>query len=141
MIMFRKKEARRFFIGGILILCLISYAAFAGQAPTNVLDKIHFRSIGPTKQSGRFMQFGVPDARKQPYTFYAAASTGGLWKTTDNGITYQPVFDDENVDALGDVEVAFSDPEIVYVGTGNLSYWGEGMYKSTDGEDRGSLSV
>ena len=50
-----------------------------------------------------------------------------------NGITYRPVFDDENINALGDVEVAFSDPEIVYVGTGNLSYWGEGMYKSTDG--------
>jgi photosystem II stability/assembly factor-like uncharacterized protein len=111
----------------------ISSNVFGWQAPRNVLDKIHFRSIGPSKQSGRFMQVGVPDLSKAPYTFYAAASTGGLWKTTDNGITYESIFDNENVNALGDVEVAFSDPDIVYVGTGNLSYWGEGMYKSTNG--------
>jgi len=111
----------------------LTVSGFAQKVPENVLDQIHFRSIGPTKQSGRFMQVGVPDTRKQPYTFYAAASTGGLWKTTDNGTTYKPIFDNEIIDALGDVEVAFSDPDIVYVGTGNLSYWGEGMYKSTDG--------
>lgn len=131
--MFFKTAAQRFCTGGFCLLCLILSPVFGQQAPTHVLDKIHFRSIGPTKQSGRFMQIGVPDTDKQPYTFYAAASTGGLWKTTDNGITYQPVFDNENINALGDVEVAFSDPEIVYVGTGNLSYWGEGMYKSTNG--------
>jgi len=133
MTMFFKTTAQKFYGGVFLFLCLIAPAVFGGQVPDNVLDKIHFRSIGPTKQSGRFMQVGVPDTRKDPFTFYAAASTGGLWKTTDNGITYIPVFDDENINALGDVEVAFSDPEIVYVGTGNLSYWGEGMYKSTDG--------
>jgi len=131
--MFFKTAAQRFCTGGFCLLCLILSPVFGQQAPTHVLDKIHFRSIGPTKQSGRFMQIGVPDTDKQPYTFYAAASTGGLWKTTDNGSTYQPVFDNENINALGDVEVAFSDPEIVYVGTGNLSYWGEGMYKSTNG--------
>jgi photosystem II stability/assembly factor-like uncharacterized protein len=131
--MFFKTAVLRFCTGGFCLLCLILSPVFGQQAPRNVLDKIHFRSIGPTKQSGRFMQVGVPDTDKQPYTFYAAASTGGLWKTTDNGITYQPIFDNENINALGDVEVAFSDPEIVYLGTGNLSYWGEGMYKSTDG--------
>ncbi|HJO29876.1 MAG TPA: hypothetical protein QGG30_05275, partial [Acidobacteriota bacterium] len=54
--------------------------------PANVLDQIHFRSIGPTKQGGRIMDLGVPDLAKQPFTFYAAASTGGLWKTADNGL-------------------------------------------------------
>ena len=117
----------------VVIAVLIPVIVLGQQTPGNVLDKIHYRSIGPSKQSGRFMQFGVPDLDKQPYTFYAAASTGGLWKTDDNGITYTSIFDNENVNALGDVEVAFSDPDVVYVGTGNLSYWGEGIYKSTNG--------
>ena len=125
-------SAQRLYAGFFLFIFIVSSNAFGWQAP-NVLDEIHFRSIGPSKQSGRFMQVGVPDQSKAPYTFYAAASTGGLWKTTDNGITYESIFDNENVNALGDVEVAFSDPDIVYVGTGNLSYWGEGMYKSTSG--------
>ena len=105
----------------------------ASQVPANILDQIHFRSIGPTKQGGRIMDFGVPDQDKQPFTFYAAASTGGLWKTVDNGLTWEPLFDHENINAIGDVTVAPSDPNVLWVGTGNGSYWGEGMYKSTDG--------
>ncbi len=105
----------------------------ASQVPANILDQIHFRSIGPTKQGGRIMDFGVPDQDKQPFTFYAAASTGGLWKTVDNGLTWKPLFDHENINAIGDVAVAPSDPNVLWVGTGNGSYWGEGMYKSTDG--------
>ncbi len=105
----------------------------ASQVPANVLDGIHFRSIGPTKQGGRIMDFGVPDLEKQPFTFYAAASNGGLWKTTDNGLTWEPLFDHENINAIGDVAVSHYDPNTLWVGTGNGSYWGEGMYKSTDG--------
>ena len=131
--MFHKTAALKPYTGIVLFLFFVSSNVYSWQAPGNVLDRIHFRSIGPSKQSGRFMQVGVPDQSKAPYTFYAAASTGGLWKTTDNGITYESIFDNENVNALGDVEVAFSDPDIVYLGTGNLSYWGEGMYKSTNG--------
>jgi len=112
---------------------LLTSSVYTQSIPDNVVKRIHFRSVGPTKQTGRFMQVGVPDLEKQPFTFYAASSTGGLWKTMDNGITYKPVFDDEETLTLCDVEVAFSDPDIVYVATGNLSYWGSGMYKSTDG--------
>ena len=131
--MFFKTPAHRLCAGIFLLVCLTSSNVFGWQAPRNVLDEVHFRSIGPTKQSGRWMQVGVPDQNKQPYTFYVAAAQGGLWKTTDNGITYTPIFENEDVSALGDVEVAFSDPDIVYVGTGNFLYWGEGMYKSTNG--------
>lgn len=104
--------------------------AYSQATPQNITNQIHFRSIGPTKQSGRFMQVGVPDLNKAPYTFYAASSTGGIWKTTDNGITFDPVFDNEENLSIGDVEVSYSNPNILYVGTGNLSYWGKGMYKS-----------
>lgn len=117
----------------VLLCSLFLTLEVHGQTPGSVLDKIHYRNIGPTKQGGRFMTFAVPDLNKQPYTFYAAASTGGLWKSTDNGITYTPLFQNESVSAIGDVDVSFSDPNIVWVGTGNLSYWGEGVLKSSDG--------
>lgn len=123
----------RLFYCVLLMIILFTSAGFTEKAPDNIIGRIHFRSIGPTKQTGRFMQVGVPDWHKQPYTFYAASSTGGLWKTTDNGITYKPVFDKEDTLVLSDVEVAFSNPNVVYVGTGNLSYWGKGMYRSADG--------
>ena len=112
------------------ILIFFGEIAYFQVTPQNITNQIHFRSIGPTKQSGRFMQVGVPDLNKAPYTFYAASSTGGIWKTTDNGITFDPVFDNEENLSIGDVEVSYSNPNILYVGTGNLSYWGNGMYKS-----------
>ena len=92
-----------------LLSLVLTSLCFTQVVPENVINRIHFRSIGPTKQTGRFMQVGVPDLKKLPYTFYAASSTGGLWKTTDNGVTYKPVFDNEETLVLSDVEVAFSD--------------------------------
>lgn len=103
------------------------------SVPRSILDGIHFRSIGGSKQGGRIMDIGVPDPAKQPFTFYAAASTGGLWKTTDAGITWLPIFDEVPINSIGDVAVAHSDPQVLYVGTGNGSYWGEGIYRSDDG--------
>lgn len=117
---------------GLAAALALNIPAFAQKAPDNVIKRIHFRSIGPTKQAGRFMQVGVPDLNKAPFTFYAASSTGGLFKTTDNGITYTPVFDGQDNLTLSDVEVAFSDPDVVYVATGNLSYWSNGIYRSSD---------
>ena len=116
-----------------LITFFLTSLGFTQNFPNNILSRIHFRSIGPTKQTGRFMQVGVPDLKKNPYTFYAASSTGGIWKTTDNGVTYKPIFDNEKTLVLSDVEVSFSNPDVIYVGTGNLTYWGNGMYKSTNG--------
>jgi photosystem II stability/assembly factor-like uncharacterized protein len=96
---------------------------------------LSYRSIGPTRQSGRFVDFAVP--LQQPGTFYAAAASGGLWKTVNNGQTFEPVFDNEKVISIGDVAVAPADPNIVWVGTGEANnsrstYWGDGVYKSTD---------
>ncbi len=101
-----------------------------------LFDNFHYRAIGPTRQSGRFVDFAVP--RQQPYTFYAATGSGGLWKTTNNGLTFTPIFDREKVFSIGDIEVAPSDPNIVWVGTGEANnsrstYWGDGVYKSSDG--------
>lgn len=102
----------------------------------SLFQTVKFRSIGPTRQSGRFVDFAVP--RQKPFTFYAATASGGLWKTVNNGISFEPIFDHEKVFSIGDIEVAPSNPEIIWVGTGEANnsrstYWGDGVYKSTDG--------
>lgn len=112
-------------------------AGTRGQAlDQNLLKNFTYRSIGPTRQSGRFVDFAVPD--HEPYTFYAATASGGLWKTENNGISFEPVFDNESVFSIGDIAVAPSDPNIVWVGTGEANNsrstcWGDGVYKSGDG--------
>jgi photosystem II stability/assembly factor-like uncharacterized protein len=99
------------------------------------LKKVEYREIGPTRESGRFVDFAWTPL--EPNTFYAATASGGLWKSVNNGVTFEPIFDHQEVFSIGDVAVAPSDPKIVWVGTGEAnnsrsSYWGNGMYKSTD---------
>jgi photosystem II stability/assembly factor-like uncharacterized protein len=101
----------------------------------DILKSVSYRAIGPTRQSGRFVDFAVP--LQQPNTFYAATGSGGLWKTVNNGQTFDPIFDNERVFSIGDIAVAPSDPNILWVGTGEANnsrstYWGDGLYKSVD---------
>jgi photosystem II stability/assembly factor-like uncharacterized protein len=107
----------------------------------DLAEHFHYREIGPTRQGGRIVDFAVPDQNREPYTFYVAAANGGLWKTVNNGTTFTPVFDKENVFAIGAVAVAPSDPRILWVGTGEpnnsttdpyATYWGDGVYLSND---------
>ncbi len=120
----------------IFLLAIIFTSEAAGQAlHQDFLNFFKYRALGPTRQSGRFVDFAVPEG--QPYTFYAATASGGLWKTTNNGITFEPIFDHEKVFSIGDIAVAPSDPNLLWVGTGEAnnsrsSYWGDGVYKSTD---------
>ena len=104
--------------------------------PAAVIEGLNFRSIGPTQQSGRFVDFAVPAGR--PHTFYAAAASGGLWKTENNGQTFEPLFENEKVFSIGDIAVAPSDPAVLWLGSGEANnsrstYWGDGVYKSVDG--------
>jgi photosystem II stability/assembly factor-like uncharacterized protein len=99
-----------------------------------------FRNLGPFRVGARISDFAVPDfpAKAHLYTFYVATWTGGLWKTTDNGTTFEPIFDQQSKQTIGDVTLAPSNPEIVWVGTGDAfcsrsSYAGDGVYKSLDG--------
>jgi photosystem II stability/assembly factor-like uncharacterized protein len=123
---------------GIVLFCwpLIAPSNVASQSiDEELLKNLTYRSIGPTRQGGRFVDYAVPT--QQPYTFYAATASGGLWKTVNNGITFEPIFDHEKVFSIGDVTVAPSNPNIVWVGTGEAnnsrsSYWGDGVYKSID---------
>ncbi|MCA6077916.1 VPS10 domain-containing protein [Fulvivirga sedimenti] len=94
------------------------------------------RNIGPTVQGGRVTDIVVPEG--QITTYYVAYASGGIFKTTDNGITFKPIFDDQDALGIGDLALAPSNPDIIYAGTGEKnssrsSYAGTGIYKSTDG--------
>ena len=102
-----------------------------------VFAGVHYRQIGPTRQSGRFVEFAV-DPRNRDI-FYAATASGGLWKTRDGGITFESIFNQPDVFSIGAVTVALSNPDTVWVGTGEgnnsrSSYYGHGIYKSTDAD-------
>ena len=103
---------------------------------TQHLDGIRARNIGPASMSGRIVDLAV--AESDPTTFYVASATGGVYKTTDNGITLEPVFEDEGTHSVGAIAVHQQHTDIVWVGTGERasrqsSSWGDGVYKSTDG--------
>ncbi len=102
----------------------------------SILDGLKWRCIGPANMGGRIDDFAVIES--DPHIIYAGTASGGVWKTTNNGVTWEPIFDDQNTSTIGDVTVAPSNPDIVWVGTGEpnnrqSSSWGDGVYKSTDG--------
>jgi photosystem II stability/assembly factor-like uncharacterized protein len=110
-------------------------AAPAGGGHANLFSEMRWRSIGPLRAGRTKAATGVPS---EPFTFYIGMVDGGVWKTTNAGRTWTPIFDSEPTGSIGSIAVAESDPNIVYVGSGeslptrpDLSV-GDGMYKSTD---------
>ncbi len=104
--------------------------------PPTMVEALQWRSIGPSVMVGRIVDFAVVDS--DPTTFWVAPATGGLWKTVNAGVTFETQFQQEGSISIGAVAVAPSDPNIVWVGTGeenprNSASWGDGVYKSTDG--------
>ena len=104
------------------------------QPAPSLLQSLHWRSIGPFRGGRTRAVAGVPG---QPNVFYIGVCNGGVWKTTDFGRTWQPIFDDQPTGSIGAVAVAPSDPNIVYVASGeglqrpDLSV-GDGIYRSAD---------
>ena len=104
----------------------------------SLLGNVELKSIGPTVMSGRVVDIDV--SPYDPTHFYVAYASGGLWKTTNNGISFKPIFDNEASMTIGDIAVDWKN-STVYVGTGEnnssrSSYAGTGIYKSTnDGID------
>ena len=101
----------------------------------SMFGELRWRNIGPHRASRTVAAAGH---RAQPFTFYMAQVNGGVWKTTDAGRTWNPIFDDQRTGSIGAIVVAPSDPNTIYVGSGeglhrpDLST-GEGVFKSTDG--------
>lgn len=110
--------------------------AAPGQLDSTTLSAFRWRSIGPANMAGRITDIeGIPSPSR---TFYVAAAAGGIWKTTNAGTSFQPVFDRERVISMGDLAIAPSDTNVVYAGTGeedsrNSISPGGGVYKTTDG--------
>jgi len=109
-------------------------AANAAPLGPDLFSGMHWRNIGPFHGGRTVAGTGVPG---EPNVFYIGAVDGGVWKTTNAGWTWNPIFDNEPVASIGSIAVAPSDPNVIYVGTGEadprseMSY-GDGMYKSTD---------
>src|SRR5919107_1734469 len=109
-------------------------AQLATSLDSTTLAAFRWRQIGPANMMGRVTDIeGVPGTK----TFYVASAAGGIWKTTNNGTTFTPVFERERVISMGDMAVAPSDPNVIYAGTGeedsrNSISPGGGVYKSTD---------
>jgi photosystem II stability/assembly factor-like uncharacterized protein len=124
------------FIAAVIILISAGATGFA-QSPAenqNFFRGMEWRLIGPFRGGRVETVTGIPN---DPLTYYMGSVGGGVWKTTDAGVTWEPLWNKEPVSSIGAVAVAYSQPNIVYVGTGeacprgDISY-GDGMYKSTD---------
>lgn len=121
----------------LLVLAAASRPAGNGKPiDTALLEELRWRSIGPAVTGGRIVAIAVPPGRAK--TIYIASASGGLWKSVNNGTTWEPVFEREGSISIGDVAVAPSNPDIVWVGTGEAnnqrsSSWGDGVYKSMNG--------
>ena len=125
-------------LGAILVEPAALRAQRGGAAPpaeVGPFGALRWRSIGPPR-GGR--SIAVSGSATRPYEYYMGATGGGLWKTTDGGVTWRPVTDDQiHSSSIGAVAVAPSNPDVVYIGTGESDIrgniiQGDGAYKSTD---------
>ncbi len=124
----------RFAAAFVAFSTVVSNRATAQQFPESTYQEMRWRMIGPTRGGRTRAACGVPG---QPNVFYMGAVNGGVWKSDDFGRTWNPIFDGQPTQSIGAIAVAPSDPNIIYVGSGeglarpDLSV-GDGVYKSTD---------
>ncbi len=118
---------------------MLAQSPAAVQFSEDQLSGFTYRALGPYRAGSWIADIAVPDAPQKShlYTFYVAVRYGGLWKTTNNGTTFEPVFDRHDVTGIGCVTIAPSNENIVWIGTGDASsvrvaYPGDGVYKSVD---------
>ena len=111
-------------------------ATQSAKAPRSPFDELHFREIGPAVTGGRIHDIQIDPSN--PAVLYVAAASGGLWKTTNKGVTWKHIFEGQDDNTFGAVAIFEKDPKIVWAGTGEQnnrqsSSWGGGIYRSTDG--------
>src|ERR1041385_5803520 len=122
-------------VGAITIFCAAAFARpQQPQISPDVYDEMKFRYIGPVGNRATAVA-GIPG---NPNVYYVGAASGGIFKSTDGGIHWDPIFDEQPVSSIGSLAVAAGDPNIVWAGTGesfirtHISV-GSGIYKSLDG--------
>ncbi len=137
-----RKNNFRVFSFVFLTVTILFLTDLPAQVQLNQSDLrlFQFRNIGPFRAGSWVTCFAVPDFPPEAhlYTFYVGTRNGGVWKTVNNGITFEPIFDAQSHLSIGAMAVAPSNPEIIWVGTGESycarsSQSGDGVYKSTDG--------
>ena len=122
-----------------LLLVATSLTAFAQAPADSILARgLVFRSIGPALMGGRITEIAVAERGRLGTVIYIAAATGGIWRSTNAGVSWTSLFDSVRAPSIGAVAVAPSNPDVVWVGTGEpqnmrSSSWGNGVYKSVDG--------
>src|SRR5881296_1562547 len=127
--------SREILIGAVALTWIGALPTVAQQYDQKLFGEMRWRCIGPFRGGRTVAIAGVPGKAN---VFYMAAVNGGVWKTTDAGNTWQPIFDNQPTGSVGAIAVAPSNPDIIYVGSGeglqrpDLSV-GDGIYKSTDG--------
>ncbi|MCX7974875.1 MAG: hypothetical protein N3B16_10315 [Candidatus Aminicenantes bacterium] len=132
--------SRKRFFGLVAFLFFLAFSSLLSQEKlpieTRDLDQFNWRHIGPWSFSGRITNVAVP--RGQTLIYYVLTASGGLWKTVDNGYHFEPIFEKYGNMSLGYLAIAPSDPNILYLGTGEPLHarsaaHGNGVWKSTDG--------
>ena len=124
--------ARRMIVS---LLLFVASALVAQTVPETLFNGMKWRLVGPFRGGRSEAVTGIPG---DPNTYFFGGAAGGVWKSTDGGGNWIPLFDKQPVASIGAIAVAESDPNIVYVGTGegcirgNLTS-GDGVYKSSDG--------
>jgi photosystem II stability/assembly factor-like uncharacterized protein len=142
----RTRQARAGLLPALLAALLAGGVAADGQSPAarpagspaapDPLDGLSFRNIGPAVMGGRIDDLAVLESN--PAVFYVGSATGGLWRTTNNGTTWEVLFDDlDDVVSIGDIAIPLNDANTIWVGSGENNNrqsgsWGNGVYKSTD---------
>ena len=122
----------------LIILALSVFVSAQSESSPlgSALSNLNWRSIGPANMGGRVADVeGVPG---DPNTVYVATGSGGIFKTTDGGISWTPIFDRQSTISVGDIALEPDNPDVIWVGTGesnarNSVSFGDGVYKSTDG--------
>ncbi|MDP9016808.1 MAG: hypothetical protein M3N19_00615 [Candidatus Eremiobacteraeota bacterium] len=122
-----------FFIASLFVVQATPVSG-ATSPPAELYSGLHWRSVGPARGGRVIAATGVPG---NATTFYFGSVGGGVWKTTDAGVVWTPIFDGQPVASIGAIAVAPSDPNVLYVGTGEADMrediiHGNGMYKSVD---------
>ena len=118
-----------------LVALGLTLAPVSSAQQPDITSGMQWRHIGPVRAGRARALAGVPS---QPNVFYAGFDNGGVWRSTDYGSNWVPIFDRESTGSIGAIAVAPSNPDIIYVGSGagiirpDLAV-GDGMYKSTDG--------
>src|SRR5215208_3853461 len=122
-------------LAGLAVAAAFTPVRSQSGAVRSVFDALHFRDIGPAASGGRIHDLQIDP--KDPAILYVAAASGGIWKSTNKGVTWKPIFERTADNTFGALAIFERDAKIIWAGTGEnnnrqSSSWGGGVYRSTD---------